>query len=207
MKTKLSFLLLCGLLIHTLTTSAQYSNIKPLENSNENFQRTSKFEIGFHYGSAWTPGDVKEFAKNGGAFSLDLGVNSGTFYFGTELTFTSWTDFVDSQDAEELNFEESNFLWLVHTKLFLGEGKVKPYLGIGTDLISLGEAILDSEDDDCYHNSYHCACDDEPNYNAWFVPSFGIRFAMGPDVSGNIGFSVNSSRDYTFTRLQIGIVF
>lgn len=167
--------------------------------------KVSEFEVGFHFGPAWTSGDVKEYAQKGNSFSFDLGVNSGVFYLGTEFTITSWNDFKDSADAEDLNFQETNFLWLANAKLFLGEGKVKPYLGLGTDLISLGESIFTYEDDDCYYNCNDS--DDESNYNAWIVPNFGVRWEMGPDVSGNVGFSMNASDNYTFLRLQLGIVF
>lgn len=201
MKIVTTLFLVTNFLLCSLVSMAQYTYQEKVPKESKG----SEFEVGFHYGLAWTSGDVKEYVKNGNSFSLDLGVNSGVFYVGTEFTFTSWNDFKDFADAEELNFEETNFLWLVHAKLFLGEGKVKPYFGLGTDLISLGESIFTYEDDDCY---YTCNdSDDESNYNAWIVPNFGVRWEMGPDVSGNVGFSVNASEKYTFLRLQLGIVF
>ncbi|MBN2596161.1 MAG: hypothetical protein JXR82_05175 [Marinifilaceae bacterium] len=204
MKTKLFLLSVIILLANY--SFAQYTYEKPVEKYSPDIDHISKFEAGFHYGPAWTSGDVKEFAKLGSAFSLDLGVNSGNFYFGTEFTLTSWRDYYDTGYADEINFKETNFLWLVNAKLFLGEGKVKPYIGLGTDLITIALEIIDPEDeDDCYYSN--CYEEDDRNYNAWLVPSFGIRWEMGPNVSGNIGFSANLSRNYDFIRLQLGIVF
>lgn len=203
MKIVTILFLAMNLLLYSVVSMAQYSYQEKVPK----VSKGSEFEVGFHYGPAWTSGDVKEYAQKGNSFSLDLGVNSGVFYVGTEFTLTSWNDFKDAADAEELNFEETNLLWLVHAKLFMGEGKVKPYLGLGTDLISLGESIFTYEEDDCYDN-YTCNdSDEESNYNAWIVPNFGVRWEMGPDVSGNVGFSVNASDKYTFLRLQVGIVF
>jgi hypothetical protein len=168
--------------------------------------KSDNFEVGFHYGPAWTSGHTKDFAKKGNSFSMHLGANNGNVYFGTELSITSWKNYQDVPEAKELNFNETNFLWLVQTKLFLGEGDVQPYIGCGTDLISFGESILtaNEEEDDGYYSSY----DDEPkNYNAWFVPSFGIRWKMGKDVSGNVGLSADLSGNYSYTRLQLGLVF
>ncbi|BAX78759.1 hypothetical protein [Labilibaculum antarcticum] len=186
---------------------AQYTYQKPVEKYSPDVDHISKFEVGFHYGPAWTLGGVKEFAKSGSAFSLDLGVNSGHVYVGTEFTITSWKDYYDTGGANELNFEQTNFLWLVNAKYLIGEGKVQAYFGMGTDLISLAIAIIVPEDDDdCYYSD--CYDDDRIlNYNAWFVPSFGIRWKMGPKVSGDIGFSANFSDNYDSLRLQVGIVF
>ncbi|WP_321298848.1 hypothetical protein [Marinifilum fragile] len=164
------------------------------------------FELGFHYGPAWTSGDTKDFARRGSTFSMNLGANNGRVYFGTEFSITSWKDYQEIPEAKELNFNETNFLWLVQTKLFLGEGNVQPYIGCGTDLISFGEAILTAEDEeeDGYYSSYY---EEEKNYNTWFVPSFGLRWKMGKDLSGNVGLSADLSRNYSYTRLQVGIVF
>ncbi|MDM8160174.1 hypothetical protein QUH73_10150 [Labilibaculum sp. K2S] len=204
MKTKLFLLSVIILLANY--SFAQYTYEKPVEKYSPDIDHISKFEVGFHYGPAWTSGDVKEFAKSGGAFSLDLGVNTGHFYLGTEFTITSWRDYYDIGYADDINFKETNFLWLVNAKLFLGEGKVKPYIGLGTDLITIALGIIDPEDEDDCDYSYY---DDNHyrDYNAWLVPSFGIRWEMGPDISGNIGFSANFSRNYDFIRLQLGIVF
>lgn len=207
MKKSIAFLFVLYVCIISTNTYAQYTYQKPVVKESIDIDHQSGFEIGFHYGPAWTSGNVREFAKSGGAFSLDLGVNSGTFYFGTEFTITSWRDYYDSSEASELNFEDTNFLWLVHAKVFLGEGKVRPYFGLGTDLISLALGVIEPEDDDdCYYSS--CYYEEENrNYNAWIVPSFGVRWEMGPNLSGNIGFSANFSENYDFIRLQLGIVF
>jgi hypothetical protein len=207
MKTRLA-IVTCLVFISSILTAQnqKYSVNEQAEYKEQSVERGSKFEVGFHFGPAWTSGDATEFAKSGNAFSIDLGANSGNFYIGTELTITSWKDFVDSQEAEEVNFEETTFLWLANAKLFMGEGNVQPYIGLGTDLISLADYMINSdEDDDCYDSHHHH--DDELDYNAWFVPSFGIRWRMGPDVSGNIGLSGNFSGNYSFVRLQLGIVF
>ena len=200
------FFLLSSLLLFTSSSFAQYTYQKPVKKNTVNIDRKDEFEIGFHYGPAWTLGDSKEFAKSGGSFSLDLGVTFNNFYFGTEFTVTYWRDYYDISDAEELNFEETNFLCLIHAKVFFWDGKVKPYIGLGTDLISLAWGIINPEDEDeCYYSD--CYDSDDRNYNAWLVPSFGIRWEMGPDISGNIGFSANFSSNYDFIRLQLGIVF
>jgi hypothetical protein len=205
MKTKLFLLFAIGLLSNH--SFAQYTYQKPVEHSSVDIDRESKFEVGFHYGLAWTSGDVREYAKYGSAFSLDLGANSGNFYFGTEFTLTSWQDYNDTGYADEINFEETNFLWLIHAKVFLGDGKVKPYFGLGTDLITIALGIIDSEDEEDSYYSESCDDNNYRDYNAWLVPSVGIRWEMGPDISGNIGFSANFSRNYDFIRLQVGIVF
>lgn len=168
--------------------------------------KDDNFEVGFHYGPAWTSGHAKDFAKKGNTFSLNMGANNGRVYFGTELSITHWKDYNESPEAKDLNFNDTNFLWLVQTKLFMGEGKVQPYIGCGTDLISFGEAILTVEDDE--EDDYYSSYDDEPkNYNAWFVPNFGIRWKMGKELSGNVGLSADLSGNYSYTRLQVGLVF
>jgi hypothetical protein len=167
--------------------------------------RESDLEVGFHYGPAWTTGETKDFATKGNSFSMNLGANNGLFYFGTELSVTHWKDHNNKKEAKELKFNETNFLWLVQTKIFLGEGKVQPYIGCGTDLISFGESILTShKDDDEYYSSYY---DEVKNYNAWLVPGFGLRWKMGEGISGNVGINADLSRNYSYTRLQVGIVF
>jgi hypothetical protein len=207
MKTRLA--LVTFLILFSFLLSAQnqkYSVNEEAEYHEEQVERGSKFEVGFHFGPAWASGDAKDFAKSGNAFSLDLGANSGNFYIGTELTITSWKDFVDSQEAEDANFEETTFLWLANARLFMGEGNVQPYIGLGTDLITLADYMISpDDDDDCYDSNHHH--NDELDYNAWIVPSFGIRWKMGPDVSGNIGLTGNFSGNYSFVRLQLGIVF
>ncbi|PKQ63024.1 hypothetical protein BZG02_09635 [Labilibaculum filiforme] len=205
MKNKLLFLVISFSFFANYSV-AQYTYAKPVEKNEINIDRKDSFEIGFNFGTAWTLGKAKYFAKSGTAFSLDLGVNSNNLYFGTEFTVTSWRDYLDNGDAGDLNFEKTNFLWLIHAKIFLGDGKVKPYFGAGTDLISLALAIILSEDEDDFYYS-NCNDDRKLNYNAWFVPSCGIRWEMGPDISGNIGFSANFSDNYDFIRLQLGIVF
>ncbi len=185
---------------------AQYSYQKPVQHEKVNLDRKDKFDIGFHYGAAWTTGSTKDFAKSGNAFSLDLGVNANNLYFGTEFTLTTWRDFKDSDQADDLNFEDVNFLWLMHAKIFLGDGKVKPYLGVGTDLVTIILGVIEPDDED-WDSHYYCNHDDDRDYNAWFVPSVGLRWEMGPDVSGNIGLSGNFSGNYDFIRLQVGIVF
>ncbi|MDE5417347.1 hypothetical protein L3049_04935 [Labilibaculum sp. DW002] len=205
-----NIILLFTLLVFVFNASllhAQYSYEKPVQRETVNLDRKDKFELGFHYGPAWTTGDSKYFAKSGNSFSLDLGVHSNNFYFGSEFTLTSWRDFKDSNEASEMNFDDVNFLWLMHAKIFMGDGKVKPYFGLGTDLITIVLGILEPDDEDCCYDSYCDHYDDDRNYNAWIVPSVGIRWDMGPDVSGNIGLSANLSDNYDFIRLQVGIVF
>ena len=204
-----NIILLFVLLIFIFNASllqAQYAYQKPVQRENVNLDRKDKFEIGLHYGPAWTTGDAKSFAKSGDAFSLDLGVHSNNFYFGSEFTLTSWRDFKDTNEASDMNFDDVNFLWLMHAKIFMGDGKVKPYFGLGTDLITIVLGIIEPDDEDCCYDSY-CDHDDDRNYNAWIVPSVGVRWEMGPDVSGNIGLSANLSDNYDFIRLQVGIVF
>ncbi len=204
MKTKLFLLSVIVLLANQ--SFAQYTYEKPVEKYSSDIDHISKFEVGFHYGPAWTSGDVKEFSKSGSAFSLNLGSYDGMVYWGTEFTVTFWRDYYDIGYADEINFKETNFLWLMNAKLFLGEGKVKPYIGLGTDLITIALGIIDPEDEDDCDYSY-CNDNHYKDYNAWLVPSFGIRWEMGSDISGNIGFSANFSRNYDFIRLQLGIVF
>lgn len=199
-------LLLVNFLLISVLSFGQYTYLKPVKHHEVNLNRKDKFEIGLHYGRAWTIGDTRDFALRGNAFSLDMGINSNNLYFGTEFTISSWQDFKNSNEAGDVNFNEVNFLWLLNAKVFLGDGKVKPYLGAGTDLVTIVLGIIDPEDEDCCDYS-HCHHDDDRKYNAWFVPTVGIRWEMGPDVSGNVGFSVNLSDNYDFIRLQLGIVF
>ncbi|MDQ2178863.1 hypothetical protein [Marinifilum sp. D714] len=167
--------------------------------------RTSDLEVGFHYGPAWTSGETKNFASKGSSFSMNLGANNGLFYFGTELSVTHWKDHNSTQESKDLNFNETNFLWLIHTRIFLGEGKVQPYLGMGTDLLSFGEYLITNEEDD---DDYYSRYEDEPkNYNAWVVPNFGVRWKMGEEITGNVGFSADLSQNYSYVRLQLGLVF
>jgi hypothetical protein len=205
MNIKLTISLIFGLLIHSLTTIAQYQGAVSVSAQEKDIKSNSKFEIGFHYGPAWTSGQTKDFATKGNTFSMDLGSNNGLIYFGTEISITHWKDYNKLPEAKDLNFNETNFLWLVQTKLFMGEGKVQPYIGCGTDLISFGESILtvDEEEDD-YYSNYD---EEHRNYNAWIVPNFGIRWKMGKDLNGNVGFSADLSGNYSYTRLQIGLVF
>lgn len=207
MKIYIYLVSIFSLLLIANSSFAQYTYQKPVEKYSPDIDHISKFEVGFHYGPAWTLGSIQDYAKVGQSFSLNLGFYDGILYWGTEFTITSWSDYQDKQGAGELNFEQTNFLWLVNAKYFIGEGKVQAYFGLGTDLISLAIAIIVPEDeDDCYYSDSY----DEDrilNYNAWFVPSFGIRWKMGPNVSGNIGFSANFSDNYDSLRLQLGIVF
>jgi len=77
---------------------------------------------------------------------------------------------------------------------------------LDTDLVTVVLGIIDPEDDCC--DGYYCDhYDNDRNNNAWIVPSVGIRFDMGSDVSGNVGLSANFSDNYDFIRLQVGIVF
>jgi len=195
------FIFFFCLLLISNSSFAQYTYQKPVEKFSPDLEHISKFEVGFHYGPAWTMGSIQDYAKVGQSFSLNLGSYDGKWYLGTEFTITSWRDYQDKHGASELNFKETNFLCLVNAKYFIGEGKVKPYFGMGTDLITLAWEIIEPEDEDDGYDS------DDRNYNAWFVPSFGIRWEMGPDFSGNIGFSANLSSNYDFMRLQLGIVF
>ena len=209
LSTLISVLLACNFLS---AQNVYHSYDRPIKKDNLDFSpkkekhRKSDLEVGFHYGPAWTSGETKDFANNGSSFSMNLGANNGVFYFGTELNVTHWKDYNNKQEAKDLNFNETNFLWLVHTRIFLGEGKVQPYLGMGTDLLSFGEYLITNEEDD--DDRYSCYDDDEPkNYNAWVVPNFGVRWKMGEEISGNVGFSADLSQNYSYVRLQLGLVF
>jgi len=129
MKNFISILLMMGLIIIVNLPYAQYTYEKPVEREKVNLDSKDKFELGLHYGSAWMTGDSQDIAKSGNSFSLDLGVNSNNFYFGTEFTLTSWRDFKDSNESNDLNLDDVNFLWLMHAKIFMGDGQVKPYFG------------------------------------------------------------------------------
>jgi len=204
-KLVLLFISLFVVLINVKAQNPRLSTPKQkIENKLTNQENKAKFEFGLHYGKAWTTGKTKELAKSGDAFGINMGVNNGTFYIGTELTISNWKNFQKSKKAEDANFKKSNFLWLAQVKIFLGDGDVKPYIGIGTDLISLVRIATKSKEDNEYNHRH--VQKEQLNYNAWVSPTFGLRWKMGT-VNGNLGFTANLSKNYGFNQLQLGIVF
>jgi hypothetical protein len=170
-----------------------------------NIDLITEFEIGFHAGTNWTLGSTTNIAQYGQVFSLNLGWNNGKIYGGTEFNLKFWNQILNDEKAREINFKQNQFLWLLHMKWYMKQGGVQPFLGAGTDLVTIAEGILNPKDDDWKRDDY----EDHKffNYNAWFVPTVGIRFKVRKYLYSEISSTIDISDNYNSMRLQVGFIY
>ncbi len=208
MNYKITFFILLILSLLSFTSKSQekyYRYSKPVRKVKIDLDLITEFEMGFQTGKNWTIGSSKNIAKTGQVYSLNLGWNNGKFYGGTEFSFKFWDQIVNDSKARKMNFNQKQFLCLVHTKWYVCKGNIQPFLGVGTDLLSIAEGILDPKEDDDYRKN-----NDEDrllNYNAWFVPAIGIRYKLRSGLFSEATCSIDHSDNYDSMRLQVGITY
>lgn len=182
----------------------QYS--KPVGKYKIDLDLITEFEIGFHSGRNWTIGSSKNIARVGQVHSFNLGWNNGKFYGGAEFSLKFWDQILNDNKANKVNFNQDQFLCLLHMKWYVCKGNVQPFLGVGTDLLSVAEGILNPRDDE---EDYSRDIEEDRffNYNAWFVPAVGVRCKLRSGLFGDISCSVDHSDNYDSMRLQVGIAY
>ncbi len=203
------FILLISFLFSFKAKSQEkyYQYSKPVRKAKIDLDLITEFEIGFHSGRNWTIGSSKNIAKAGQVHSLNLGWNNGKFYGGTEFSLKFWDQILNDKKANKVDFNQKQFLCLLHMKWYVCKGNVKPFLGVGTDLLSIVEAIVNprDNDDEDYRQDYEE--DRILNFNAWFVPTVGIRCKLRSRLFADITCSVDHSDNYDSMRLQVGISY
>ncbi|NOU59128.1 hypothetical protein [Marinifilum caeruleilacunae] len=206
-------LLLIFLAIFSIPAKSQenyYQYSKPKSKAKVDLDLITEFEIGFHAGPNWTVGSASKIAQAGHVYSLNFGWNNSKFYGGTEFNLKFWDQILDEDKAADVDFTQKQFLWLVHMKWYITRGEVQPFIGIGTDLLSIVNEIFDYDydDDDRYH--YHnrdYKKDRVLNYNAWFVPTAGVRFKLRKHMFVELSSSFDISDNYNSVRGQVGFIF
>ena len=186
----------------------QYSNVK--SKTKIDLDLINEFEIGFHAGPNWTVGSASKIAQAGHVYSLNFGWNNSKFYGGTEFNLKFWDQILDKDKAADVDFTQKQFLWLLNMKWYITKGKVQPFIGIGTDLLSIANAIFNSDDDDDDRYQYHnrdYKRDRFLNYNAWFVPTAGVRFKLRRHMFTELSSSLDISDNYNSVRMQVGFIF
>jgi len=210
MQYKRTVLLMVFMFLFSLLSKSQekyYQYSKPTHKDKVNLDLITEFEIGFHAGKNWTLGSTNDFARTGHVYSLNIGWNNSKFYGGTEFSLKYWDEILSDKKANEADFNQKQFLWLVHMKWYITKGDVQPFLGVGTDLLSIAEGILNPKDKD--DENYHRNLDEDRflNYNAWFVPTIGVRFKLKDKLFTDITYALDHSDNYDSMRLQIGISY
>lgn len=190
---------------HSIAQVKYYQYSKSVKKDKLDLDLITEFEIGFHTGCNWTIGSASKIARSGQVYSLNLGWNNGRFYGGTEFNLKFWDEVLNKDKANKLNFNRKQFLCLLHAKWYVCKGKVQPFLGVGTDFLSLAETIInpkEEEEDYRQHDN-----DNFLNYNAWFVPALGIRSKLRSNLFADLTFSLDHSDHYDSMRLQLGISY
>ncbi|WP_282014593.1 hypothetical protein [Marinifilum flexuosum] len=203
-------LLLVLLMFCWLTSQSQekyYQYSKSTSKNKVDLDLITEFEIGFHAGPNWTIGNTRKIASFGQVYSLNMGWNDGKFYFGTEFNLRFWDEILNDSKANRVDFNNQQFLWLLHIKYYVIKGDVQPFLGVGTDFLSLiDHAINPSDDDDDTDYRYH-ERQKFLNYNAWFVPTAGVRIKIRRYMFAEISSTLDISDNYNSMRLQVGFIY
>lgn len=202
------FSLLISFLFSFIAKSQEkyYQYSKPVGKYKIDLDLITEFEIGFHSGRNWTIGSSKNIARAGQVHSLNLGWNNGKFYGGVEFSLKFWDQILNDNKANKVNFNQKQFLCLLHMKWYVCKGNVQPFFGVGTDLLSVAEGILNPRDDD---EDYSRDIEEDRflNYNAWFVPAVGVRCKLRSSLFADITCSVDHSDNYDSMRLQVGFIY
>jgi len=209
MQYERTVLLLVFMLIFSLLSRSQekyYQYSKPVYKDKVNLDLITEFEIGFHAGKNWTFGSTSKIARIGQVYSLNIGLNNGKFYGGTEISLKYWDEILSDKKANEADFNQKQFLWLLHMKWYITKGNVQPFLGVGTDLLTFVGFFLKPKDDD---ENYNRNLDEDQflSDNAWLVPTLGVRFKLKDRLFTDITYSLDHSEDYNSMRIQIGISY
>lgn len=186
---------------------AQYTYKKSVKKEKLDLDLITEFEIGFHAGRNWTLGSSKNIAKVGQIYSLNVGWNNGRLYAGTEFSLKIWDQILNDNKAEDTDFNQKQFLFLLHMRWYPWKGNVQAFLGVGTDLITIAEVILNPINDD--FDDYRSYEDEDrfSNYNAWFVPTLGVRCKLQEYLFADVSFSIDHSNKYDSMRMQVGICY
>lgn len=209
MSKKEIYLLVLLLASFPLTSKSQqdyYQYSKPKPKYKMDIDLINEFEIGFHAGPAFTIGSTRSIAQYGQIYSLNVGWNNGKFYGGTEFNLRFWDEILNESKANQVDFTKKQFLWLLHMKWYIVKGDVQPFLGVGTDFLSIVEAIVNPKEDN-YDDINYIEKDKFLNYNAWFVPTVGVRFKVRKHLFSELITSFDISDNYNSTRVQLGIIY
>lgn len=206
-KISLLFVLLFLCCLTSKSQEKYYQYSKSTRKDKIDLDLITEFEIGFHSGPNWTIGNTREIAKFGQVYSLNIGWNNGQIYGGTEFNLRFWDEILNDSKANQVDFNNQQFLWLLHMKWYVIKGDLQPFLGVGTDFLSLIDHAINPSDDDEYIDY----SDDERqkflNYNAWFVPSAGVRFKIRKYMFAEISTTLDISDNYNSMRLQVGFIY
>ncbi|PXY03096.1 hypothetical protein DF185_03120 [Marinifilum breve] len=206
-KISLLFVLLFLCCLTSKSQEKYYQYSKSPRNDKIDLDLITEFEIGFHSGPNWTIGNTRKIAKFGQVYSLNIGWNNGQIYGGTEFNLRFWDEILNDSKANQVDFNNQQFLWLLHMKWYVIKGDIQPFLGVGTDFLSLIDHAINPSDDDEYIDY----SDDERqkfiNYNAWFVPSAGVRFKIRKYMFAEISTTLDISDNYNSMRMQVGFIY
>jgi hypothetical protein len=211
MKKILIVTMLILFVVPFISAQSYYTYSKPKQKVRHDIDLITEFEMGLHYGMNWALGSTTGMVNRADVFSLNLGWNNSKFYWGTEFNLKLWDEILDERLANKKDFNQNQFLWLMHMKWYFLKGSFQPFAGCGTDLLTIGEAILydilsnDDEEEERYN--YHRSREKLIDFNTWFVPCVGIRCKVHSGMFMEMKYSFDLSDNFDAMRLQVGVIY